>query len=148
MSDVPGRGEADRRDLSGHAEVLTRRSLWLLVSLIVMACSETGFPAGTVLVIVNRTTTPIVTGVGIVQSCDEVSYDQHAIDVETQRMIERGGPKPPDNAVDLTNVSLARPIGAPAPTIAVITRDGSKVSFGALDRDALPVCGGEAKPLP
>lgn len=120
------------------------RGLVLPVCLTLAACSQ--FPPGTVLVVVNRTETPILLSAGVVAPCSEEAYDQAAIDAAVEAAFDDTTPPAQPGTVDLTNVSVAKPPGIPGAVILIVSEDGISAVTEPLDRDALPACRGNAKP--
>lgn len=115
------------------------------VLLTLAACSQ--FPPDTVLVVVNRTETPILLSAGVVVApCSEEAYDQASIDAAVEAAHDGTAPPPPPGTVDLTNVSFAKPLGIPGAVIVIVSEDGISATAEPLKRDALPACGGVAQP--
>jgi hypothetical protein len=131
---------------------MTKPRLLLCASFAVLcaACgsstSAATFPAGTVLVVVNRTETPVQMVPGTIAGCSEVAFDQPTIDLAVKEALNGNAPDHPRDAVDLTSLTVAPPAGSSGPAVVVITPSGARVSFGPLDRSALPTCSGEARP--
>jgi hypothetical protein len=121
----------------------------LALALAVAACGAIGpsatFPVGTLKVVVNRTLTPVLTGVGIVGPCSELVLDQAALDDWAAEVESTRGPSLPPDTVDLSNVAGEVP-GRTGPLIWVITAGDSNHFSTGLDRASLPACAGKATP--
>jgi hypothetical protein len=106
----------------------------------------TAFAPDTVLVVVNRTATPIAFSFGTVEACTEVSYTRQALDAGVSELVNSDDPSVPAGTVDYTNVSFTKAVGEPGPIVVVVTASGNKYST-SLDRSTLGACVGRAQPV-
>lgn len=120
------------------------------IAILVSACglgrAQASFGAGTLDVVVNRTLTPVLTGLGIVGACSELVLDQAALDRWAEQVASPSGPLLPPDTVDLS-AEAGEVAGRTGPLIQIITADGSTWTTH-LDRAALPACAGRAHPTP
>ena len=111
------------------------------------ASSPSASTSGTVLVVINRTTTPVLLSVGTVPACSRLELDQATIAAAVARALS----SPSDSvsatdAVDWSPVSISRKVGAPLPGYLLITGAGGRLAWGA--EPAIPPCSGKPPPVP
>ena len=108
--------------------------------------SSGNFAEDIVLVIENRTQTPVQLSAGVVGACAEGTYTQPAIDAAVAALLDGSAPRPPLGTVDLTSIGVAPPAGAAPPAVILVTEQGTMIQFGPFDRSRLPACVGRARP--
>jgi hypothetical protein len=102
-------------------------------------------PVGTLLVVLNRTETPIWLAGMLAPACSQSNFDRVQIDKAAAAALD--GADPPPGAVDWSNVNLAQPQGSPGPIIVLVTADRPKLTFGVWP-SVVPECHGVAPGMP